>query len=124
MEKKIKLLQGHHFHDSQVIEACIQQISRILHEKGRIGERIRGIANYIVMKCRANERMGRTTFFATVLIFVRQVMNDLEQLQMGLARTPAVISNDALWPPGFEALMTLDLVLVIKSVFCHFDSVL
>ncbi|XP_019257828.1 PREDICTED: uncharacterized protein LOC109236053 [Nicotiana attenuata] len=68
MEKEIKLLQDHHFHDSQVLEARNQQISRLLQEKGQIRERIRGIADYIAMKCQADERMGRTTFFATELI--------------------------------------------------------
>lgn len=74
MEKEIKLLQDHHFHDSQVLEAHNQQIIWLLQEKGRIREGIRGIANYIVMKCQASEQIGRTSFFATVMIFVHQVM--------------------------------------------------
>ncbi|XP_070030808.1 uncharacterized protein [Nicotiana sylvestris] len=100
MEEGMQQLQDQHLHDSQVLETQNQQIGRLLQEKGRIRERIRTIAEYITMKCQACEDMTRTTFFAAVTTFVRQVMRDLERLQGDLAFRPAARPNDVPRAPG------------------------
>ncbi|XP_019232631.1 PREDICTED: uncharacterized protein LOC109213303 [Nicotiana attenuata] len=75
-------------------------------EKGRIRERVRAIADYIVVKYQACEDMTRTSFFTTMMTFVRQIMSDLERLQGDLAYRPVARPNDAPQAPGaFEALM-------------------
>ncbi|XP_070002442.1 uncharacterized protein [Nicotiana sylvestris] len=100
MEEGMQQLQDQNLHDSQVLEAQNQQIGRMLQEKGRIRERIRTIAEYITMKCQACEDMTRTTFFAAVTTFVRQVMHDLERLQGDLAFRPSARPNDVPRAPG------------------------
>ncbi|XP_070013723.1 uncharacterized protein [Nicotiana sylvestris] len=99
IEEGIQQLQNQHVHYSQVLEARNQQIGRLLQEKGRIRERIRTIADYITMKCQACEDMTRTTFFAAVMTFVRQVISDLERLQGDLAFRPTARPNDVLRAP-------------------------
>ena len=84
----------------QTLEARAQQIRRLLQEKGVIRERIRNITDYIVMKCQVCEDMTRTTFFAAVMKFVKQIMSDLDQLQRDLAYRPAARPNDILRAPG------------------------
>ncbi|XP_070019976.1 uncharacterized protein [Nicotiana sylvestris] len=78
IEEGMQQLQNQHLHDSRVLEACNQQIGRLLQEKGVIRERIRNIADYIVMKCQICEDMTRTTFFAAVMTFVKQIMNNFD----------------------------------------------
>ncbi|XP_070015651.1 uncharacterized protein [Nicotiana sylvestris] len=87
----------------KTLEARAQQIGRLLQEKGVIRERIRNIANYIVMKCHICEDMTFATFFAAVMTFVKQIMNDLDRLQRDLAHRPAARPNDV--PRAPEALM-------------------
>ncbi|XP_070029634.1 spindle pole body component 110-like [Nicotiana sylvestris] len=105
LEEDMQQLQGQSHHDTQVLEARSQQIGCLLQEKGIIRERVRAIANYIVMKCHECEDMTRTTFFAAVMTFVRQIMSDLDRLQGDLAHRPATRLTDVPQPPGVEALM-------------------
>ncbi|XP_070015590.1 uncharacterized protein [Nicotiana sylvestris] len=100
MEEGMQQLQNQYIHDSQVLEARNQQIGWLLQEKCRTRERIRTIADYITMKCQACEDMTRTTFFAAVMIFVRQVMSNLERLQGDLAYQPVARPNDIPRAPG------------------------
>jgi len=100
MEKGMQQLQDQHLHDSQVLEARNQQIGRLLQEKGRFRERTKTIAEYITMKCQTCEDMTRTTFFAAVMTFVRQVMSDFERLQGDFAFRPAARPNDVPRAPG------------------------
>jgi len=88
LEEDMQQLQGQNHHDAQVLEARSQQIGRLLQEKGIIRERVRAIADYIVMKCHECEDMTRTIFFAAVMTFVRQIMSGLERLQGDLAHRP------------------------------------
>jgi len=98
--------QNQHLHDTQVLEARNQQVGHLLQKKGRIQERFRAIADYIVVKCQACEDMTRTTFFAAVMTFVRQITSDLERLQRDLAHRPVERPNDVPQAPGeFEPLM-------------------
>ncbi|XP_070005630.1 uncharacterized protein [Nicotiana sylvestris] len=71
LEEDMQQLQEQSHNGTQVLEARSQQIGRLLQEKGIIRERIRGIADYIVMKCHECEDMTRSTFFAAVMTFVR-----------------------------------------------------
>ncbi|XP_070029704.1 uncharacterized protein [Nicotiana sylvestris] len=106
LEEEMQQLQNQHLHDAQVLEARNQQVGRLLQEKGRIRERVRAIADYIVVKWQAYEDMTRTTFFVAVMAFVRQIMNDLERLQRDLAYRPVARPNDIPRALGaFEALM-------------------
>lgn len=105
MEEDIQQLESQNHHDTQGLEAQNQQIGRLLQEKGIIRERVRAIADYIVMKCHECEDMTRTTFFAAVMTFVHQIMSDLERLQGDLAHRPVVRPNDVPQAPGVEALI-------------------
>nr|XP_016509128.1 PREDICTED: uncharacterized protein LOC107826642 isoform X2 [Nicotiana tabacum] len=105
MEEDMQQLQNQNCHDTQVLEAWNQQIGRLLQEKGIIWERVRAIADYIIMKFHECEDMTRTTFFAVVMTFVRQIMCDLERLQGDLAHRPVARPNDVPRAPGVEALM-------------------
>jgi len=106
MEEEMQQLQNQHLHDTQVLEGRNQQVGRLLQEKGRIQERIRTIADYIIVKCQACEDMTHTTFFAAVMTFVRQIKSDLERLQRDLAYRSVERPNDVPWALGeFEALM-------------------
>ncbi|XP_070005400.1 uncharacterized protein [Nicotiana sylvestris] len=98
MEEEMQQLQNRHLYDTQVLEAQNQQVGRLLQEKGRIRERVRVIADYIVVKCQACEDMNRTTFSAAVMTFVRQIMSDLERLQRDLAYRPVVRSKMSCGP--------------------------
>ena len=106
LERDLQQLQEQNQVAEWTLEAKTEQIGRLLQEKGVIRERVKMVANYIAMKCSSCEDMTRSMFFATVMIFVRQVMEDLYHLQGGLASWPAARSNDALLVLGtFEALM-------------------
>ena len=84
----------------QTLEARAQHIGRLLQEKGIIRERIRNIADYVVMKFQICEDMTRTTFFAAVMTFVKQIMSDLDRLQRDLAYRPVARLNDVPRAPG------------------------
>ncbi|XP_019259543.1 PREDICTED: uncharacterized protein LOC109237668 isoform X2 [Nicotiana attenuata] len=107
LEEDMQQLQDQSHHDTQVLEARSLQIGRLLQEKGIIRERVRAIADYIVRKCHECEDMTRTTFFATVMTFVRQIMNDLDRLQGDLAHRPVARPADVPRAPGvvLEALL-------------------
>lgn len=64
-----------------MLEARSQQIGRLLQEKGVIRMKIKEIADYVAMKCHECEDLTRSMFFAAVMTFVRQVIDDLEYLQ-------------------------------------------
>lgn len=91
----------------QVLEACAQQIGRLLQEKGAIKMRIKEIADYAAMKCNECGGMTSSMFFASVLSFTRQVMADLELLQEEIARRRAPRPADVPRASGitFEALL-------------------
>ncbi|XP_019265868.1 PREDICTED: uncharacterized protein LOC109243399 [Nicotiana attenuata] len=78
---------------------------RLLQEKGIIRERVRAIADYIVMKCQKCEDMTRTTFFVAVMTFVRQIMSDLKRLQGDLAHRPVARPTNVPRAPRVEALI-------------------
>ncbi|XP_070017857.1 uncharacterized protein [Nicotiana sylvestris] len=80
-EKDLQQLQEQNHTTEQILEARIQQIGRLLQEKGIIRERVRRIADYITMKCSECEDMTRSMFFTTVMIFARQIMEDLYHFQ-------------------------------------------
>ncbi|XP_070010882.1 uncharacterized protein [Nicotiana sylvestris] len=82
------------------LEAKTQQIGSLLQEKGVIRERVKRVATYITMKCSSCEDMTRSMFFATVMIFVCRVMEDLYHLQEDLASWPTARPNDAPRVPG------------------------
>nr|XP_009608940.1 uncharacterized protein LOC104102811 isoform X2 [Nicotiana tomentosiformis] len=88
LQESMHQLQDQNNTDAQVLEARAQQIGRLLQEKGVIRMRIKEIADYVVMKCHECEDMTRSMFFASVMIFVRQVMVDLDRLQEDIARRP------------------------------------
>ena len=94
LERDLQQLQEQNHVAEQTLEARAQQIGRLLQEKGVIRERVRRIADYIAMKCSSCEDMTRSMFFATVMTFVRQIMEDLYHLQGDLARRPVVRPND------------------------------
>ena len=81
-----------------------QQIERLLMERDRIKGRIDDIGHYITIKCLACEDMSRTTFFASIMIYVHQIMEDLKDLQRSLAPKPAARPNDAPRAPKFKTL--------------------
>ncbi|XP_070009427.1 uncharacterized protein [Nicotiana sylvestris] len=119
LEEDMQQLQGQNHRDAQVLEARTQQIGCLLQEKCIIRERVRAIADYIVMKCHGCEDMTRTTFFSAVMTFVRQIMSDLERLQGDLAHRPVARQNDVPQAPGaIEALMYSRFS--FKSVFSFF----
>ncbi|XP_070019970.1 spindle pole body component 110-like [Nicotiana sylvestris] len=105
LEEDMQQLQGQNHHDTQVLEARSQQIGHLLQEKGIIRERVREIAVYIIIKRHECEDMTRTTFFATVMTFVRQIMSDLERLQGDLTHRPLARPTDVPRAIGVEALM-------------------
>nr|XP_009798215.1 PREDICTED: uncharacterized protein LOC104244481 isoform X2 [Nicotiana sylvestris] len=107
LEEDVQQLQDHSHHHTQVLEARSQKIGCLLQENGIIRERIRAIANYILMKCHECEDMTRATFFATVMTFVRQIMNDLDLLQGDLGHRPMARPTDVPRAPGvvLKALM-------------------
>nr|XP_009774690.1 PREDICTED: tropomyosin-1-like [Nicotiana sylvestris]XP_016487725.1 PREDICTED: tropomyosin-1-like [Nicotiana tabacum] len=70
LEENLQQLQEQNHTSTQVLEARSKQIGRLLQEKGVIRERIRRIADYIVMKCNECEDMTRSMFFTAVIIFV------------------------------------------------------
>ncbi|XP_070010206.1 uncharacterized protein [Nicotiana sylvestris] len=77
LEEDLQHLQEQNHAATQVLEARSRQIGRLLQEKGIIRERVRRIADYITMKCSACEDMTRSMFFSTVMIFTRQIMEEL-----------------------------------------------
>lgn len=81
-------LQSQHLRGYKVLKARNDQIGHFLQEKGRTRERILTIAHSITRKCQVCENMTRTTIFVAVMTFVKKIMNDLEQLQRGLALSP------------------------------------
>ncbi|XP_070002359.1 uncharacterized protein [Nicotiana sylvestris] len=101
LEKDLQQLQEKNHTAEQVLDARSQQIGRLLQEKGIIRERVRRIADYIVMKCNECEDMTRSTFFASVMIFVRQIMDDLFRLQEDMEQRPAARPTG----PAVDALM-------------------
>jgi len=100
LEIDLQQLQEQNHVAKQTLEARAQQIGRLLQGKGVIREKIRNIADYIVMKCQICEDMTNTTFFAAVMTFVKQIMSDLDRLQRDLAYRPAARLNDVPWAPG------------------------
>ncbi|XP_070020582.1 uncharacterized protein [Nicotiana sylvestris] len=86
LEKDLQQLQEQNHTAEQVLDTRSQQIGRLLQEKGIIREWVRRIADHIVMKCNECEDMTRSMFFASVMIFVRQIMDDLFRLQEDMAQ--------------------------------------
>ncbi|XP_070002579.1 gamma tubulin complex adapter mto1-like [Nicotiana sylvestris] len=107
LEENLQQLQEENHTTTRVLEARSQLIGWLLQEKSIIRERVRMIADYIVMKCNECEDMNRSMFFATVMIFVRQIMDELYRLQEDMARRPAAGSTNSSRAPGaaVEALM-------------------
>ncbi|XP_070023431.1 uncharacterized protein [Nicotiana sylvestris] len=105
-EKDLQQLQEQNHVAEQTLEARAQQIQ----EKGVIRERIRTIADYIVVKFQACEDMTCTTFFAEVMTFVKQIMSDLDRLQRDLAYRPALRPNDVPRAPGALMLRQLGML--------------
>ncbi|XP_070002767.1 uncharacterized protein [Nicotiana sylvestris] len=106
LEKDLHQLQEQNHIAEQILEARTQQIGLLLQEKSIIKERIKTIADYIIMKCHKCEDMTRTTFFAAVMTFVRQIMSDLECLQGDLVHRPMERPTDVPRAPrAVEALM-------------------
>ncbi|XP_070021693.1 uncharacterized protein [Nicotiana sylvestris] len=103
MIKQAKHFKEQNYAAEQTLEVRSQQIGHLLQEKGAIRERIRSIDEYIVMKCQICEDMTRTTFFATIMTFVKQIMNDLDRLQRELTYRSAARPNDV--PRTLGALM-------------------
>jgi len=104
LEGDLQHLQEQNHTTTQVLEARSQQIGCLLQEKGIIREKVRRIADYIVMKCIEYEDMTRSTFFSTVMIFVHQIMDDLYRLQDDMTRRPAT-RPVGVPRAGLEALM-------------------
>lgn len=100
LEEDLWHLQEQNHAATQVLEARSRQIGRLLQEKGIIRERVRRIAYYITMKCSAWEDMTRSMFFATVRIFVRQIIQELYRVKDGMASRPVSVPR-----AGLEALM-------------------
>ncbi|XP_070008103.1 dynein regulatory complex subunit 4-like [Nicotiana sylvestris] len=108
LERDLQQLQEQNQVTERTLEARTEQIGRLLQEKGVIREQVKRVANYIAIKCSSCEDMTRSMFFATVMIFVCRVMEDLYHLQDDLASRPATWPNDAPRVPGtVEALMYL-----------------
>ncbi|XP_070029015.1 uncharacterized protein [Nicotiana sylvestris] len=106
LERDLQQLQEKNQVAKRTLEARTEQIGRLLQEKGIIRERVKRVANYIAMKCSSCEDMTRYMFFATVMIYIRRVMEDLYRLQGDLASRPATRPNDApRVPRTIEALM-------------------
>ncbi|XP_070014102.1 tropomyosin-2-like [Nicotiana sylvestris] len=89
LEKDLQQLQEKSHAAEQVLDARSQQIGQLLQEKGIIRERVRRIADYIVMKCNECEDMTRSMFFASVMFFVQQIKDELFRLQEDMAQRPA-----------------------------------
>lgn len=89
LEEDLRHLQEQNHAATQVLEARSRQTGCLLQEKGIMRERVRIIADYITMKCSACEDMTRSMFFATVMIFVRQIMEEFYRLQDDMASRPA-----------------------------------
>lgn len=102
LEQDKQQLQEQSHNDTQVLEARSQQIGCLLQDKGIIREMVREIADYIIMKFHECEDMTRSTFFAAVMTFVHQIMDDLYHLQGDLARRPVVRPTDVLRAPGVD----------------------
>lgn len=100
LEIDLQKLQEQNQVAERTLEVRAQHIGRLLQEKGVIRERIRNIADYIVIKCQICEDMTRTTFFKAVLTFVKQIMSDLDRLQRDLAYRPTARPNDVSRAPG------------------------
>ncbi|XP_019251239.1 PREDICTED: uncharacterized protein LOC109230170 [Nicotiana attenuata] len=98
LEKDLQQLQVQNHTAEQVLGARSQQIGRLLQEKGIIKERVRSIADYIVMKCNECEHMTRSMFFASVKIFFQQIMDDLFRLQEDRANRPAELDARVIDP--------------------------
>ncbi|XP_075106599.1 uncharacterized protein LOC142179593 [Nicotiana tabacum] len=94
LERDLQQLQEQNQVAEQTLEVRDKQIGHLLQEKGVIRERVRRIANYIAMKCSSCEDMTRSMFFATVMTFVCQIMEDLYHLQGDLAHRPVARPND------------------------------
>jgi len=92
------------FYNAQVLWTQNQQIERLLMERDRIKGRIDDIGHYITIKYLACEDMSRTTFFASIMIYVHQFMKDLKDLQRGLAPKPVARPNDAPRAPKIRTL--------------------
>ncbi|XP_070022061.1 uncharacterized protein [Nicotiana sylvestris] len=107
LEEDLQQLQEKNHMATQVLEARSQQIGCLLQDKGVIRERIRGIADYVVMKCHECEDMTKSMFFSAVMIFVRQIMDDLYRLQEDMERRPTAKPTDVPRAPRLvlEALM-------------------
>ncbi|XP_070015088.1 uncharacterized protein [Nicotiana sylvestris] len=101
LEKNLQQFEEKNYTIEQVLEDRSQQIGRLLQEKGIIRERVRRIADYIVMKCNKCKDMTLSMFFASVMIFVRQIMDELFCLQEDMAHMPATRPTGA----TVEALM-------------------
>ncbi|XP_019227420.1 PREDICTED: uncharacterized protein LOC109208724 [Nicotiana attenuata] len=87
LERDLQQLQEQNQVAEQTLEGRAKQIGHLLQEKGVIGERVRRITDYIAMKCSSCEDMTRSMFFATIMTFVRQIMEDLYHLQGDLAQS-------------------------------------
>ncbi|XP_070029580.1 uncharacterized protein [Nicotiana sylvestris] len=81
LENDLQQLQEQNHTAEQTLEARAQQIGRLLQENGIIRERVRRIADYITIKCIKREDTTRSMFFAIVMTFVCQIMEDLYHLQ-------------------------------------------
>lgn len=89
LEESVRQLQDQNNMDAQVLKDRTQQFGCLLQEKGIIKTRIKEIVDYVMMKYHEYEDITRYMFFATMMTFVRQVMDDLGRLQEDIAQRPA-----------------------------------
>ncbi|XP_070020977.1 uncharacterized protein [Nicotiana sylvestris] len=105
MEVEIQQWQNRCIQDSRVMTARNDQIEHLLKEKRQTRDKIRTIAHAIIRRCLRCENMTNITVLSAVMVYVKQTMHELEQLERDLTPRTAARPNNAPRAPVFETLM-------------------
>ncbi|XP_070008087.1 uncharacterized protein [Nicotiana sylvestris] len=106
MEVEIQQWQNQYLQDSRIMTARNDQIEPLLKEKRQTRGKIKTIAHAIIRRCLRCEIMTSITVLSS-MIYVRQTMHELEQLERDLTPKTAARPNDAPRAPILETLMYL-----------------
>ncbi|XP_070015675.1 uncharacterized protein [Nicotiana sylvestris] len=105
MEVEIQQWQNRCIQDSRVMTARNDQIECLLREKRQTRDKIRTIAHAIIRRCLRCENMTNITALSAMMVYVKQTMHELEQLERDLTPRTATRPNNAPQAPVFKTLM-------------------
>jgi len=105
MKLEVRRLKHQHVQDVQVFKICSDKIKHLLVEKKQTRDRIKAIAHAITRRCLRCENMSSVTFLSAVMVYVKQTMHELEQLERDLTPRTAARPNNAPRKPIFKTIM-------------------